>query len=89
MALSGMSYEVDGDEVKVKVNPTLTLILMPRLVGCFGMQGSLGPGTTPEPGSKLDLMGLARTPRVKIEPLGQTPRVLAAPVPMRPAPRCK
>ena len=28
----------------------------------FGMQGSLGPGTTPEPGSKLDLIGLARTP---------------------------
>jgi len=26
------------------------------------MQGSLGPGTTLEPGSKLDLMGLARTP---------------------------
>ncbi len=34
----------------------------------FGMQGSLGPGANPGPGSKLDLMGLARTPRAKSNP---------------------
>jgi len=38
-----MSSEVNGDEVEVKVNPRLTLILMPYTDPPFGMQGGLHP----------------------------------------------
>jgi len=36
------------------------------------MQESLNPGATPEPGSKLDLMGLAQAPSVLAGPPAKT-----------------